>query len=168
MSDYIPASISIGGNVLRKLVPGLLGAIDADGLKHNWGEPLLAWTAERLLEQAADNDGLLWLCDEEARGGSFDELEEWLEENDIPFDRRSDAKFEYDGGIQYFRPGLGVIEIVWRCTTQEGNPLISHAEGRKALHLLKCGGTMNIEAGIKVLEDELGPDIPDLPPFQII
>ena len=62
-------------------------------------------TAEQLL-RALDEKGHLVLADVEARFGMFEDLEAFCVEHGIPFDRHSDARYEFDAENVMFRPGM--------------------------------------------------------------
>lgn len=51
-------------------------------------------------------DGLVRLEDSQAANGRFDELEELLIENNVPFDRVSDSYCEFSAEVRYFRPDV--------------------------------------------------------------
>jgi hypothetical protein len=94
---------------------------------------------------------VLSICDSEARWGRFEDLEAFLVSYDIPFDRYSDGKYEYDPEWISFRVGeqprlipinsrrepqieLSQIRIV----CQELDRAISAAEqGRGVIRLLR-------------------------------
>ena len=52
-------------------------------------------------------DGLYSLGDSEAPYGEFPDLEKLLVRKGVPFDRHSEAKFEYSAEIRKFRPAQG-------------------------------------------------------------
>ena len=55
-------------------------------------------------EQESYPDGTTWLTVHEAAWGELPTLEDALMNAGIAFDRRSDAKYEYDAEVRYFRP----------------------------------------------------------------
>src|SRR5437870_3855500 len=98
MSDRFPALLEIGGLISRSLLLDLLTRIQAAGLRWNWCEAeVAANTPEELLEELRQHDSeVLSVGDDEALGGMFPDLEDFLVQHRIAFDRRSDAKYEYD------------------------------------------------------------------------
>src|SRR5437870_810723 len=108
MSDRFPALLEIGGSISRPLLLDLLTRIQAAGLRWNWCEDeVAANTPEELLEELRQHDSeVLSVGDDEALGGMFESLEEFLVEQGVAFDRHSDAKYEYDGEIVFYRPGM--------------------------------------------------------------
>src|SRR5262245_54111510 len=97
MSDHFPALIESGGPLPRSLVPDLLACVHAEGLRWDWCEDAMtARTPEELLVELQQHDSeVLSVGDDEASGGMFSGLEEFLVQHGIAFDRRSDAKYEY-------------------------------------------------------------------------
>src|SRR5437016_2806810 len=124
MSDRFPALLEIGGPIYRPLLLDLLTRIQAAGLRWNWCEDeVAANTPEELLEELRQRDSpVLSVGDDEAFGGMFESLEDFLAKQGIAFNRRSDAKYEYDGEIVFYRPSM---EGPGCClATQEGEPTI--------------------------------------------
>lgn len=163
MSDRIPALIEIGGPIPRALVPKLLRRIKAEGLRWNWcEEPVAASTPEELLTELKRHDSeVLSIGDDQAAWGEF-ELEDFLMEHNITFDRRSDAKYEYDGLLVRFRPGMK--EPAETLATQDGDPTIPLDELRPIQELLRHGQHQQALAALDTLLDA----IPHLPPLSIV
>jgi len=107
MSDRFPGKITIGGNIPCALLGQFLGAVRSSGASAgDYGDsPFEGATAEDL-RGALDEDGHLRLADPEACYGQFDDLEGFLQEHGIPFDRHSDARYEFDAVNVMFRPGM--------------------------------------------------------------
>ena len=79
MSDCTPAEISIGGKIPASAVQLLCQAIVAEGVALEWGEASFApKSADNLQRACTHRDGVvvLWLCDDQARLGQFEGLEE--------------------------------------------------------------------------------------------
>jgi hypothetical protein len=107
MADRFAGEITIGGEVPAALLEDFLGeAMSTGALVGDYdGSPFAAKTAEEL-RQALDEKGHLKLVDAEANCGMFEELEGFLCEHDIPFDRHSDAQYQFDGENAVFRSGM--------------------------------------------------------------
>jgi hypothetical protein len=107
MGEYYPGEITIGGKVPAALLEEFLGEVESTGaLGGDYeGSPFDAKTAEELRE-ALDQSGHLTIVNEEARFGQFEVLEGFLREHGIPFDRHSDARYEWDAENVMFRPGM--------------------------------------------------------------
>ena len=164
MSDRFPGLVEIGGPIPRWLVPPLLARVQAAGLRWNWCEDeVAANTPEELLEELRQHDSpVLSVGDDEALGGMFESLEEFLVEQGIAFDRRSDAKYEYDGEIVFFR--LGMKRPGWCLATQDGEPTIRLDDLQPIRGLFQAG---NHGAALTEL-DALLDRIPPLPPLTIV
>lgn len=58
------------------------------------------------------------ICDSEASTGTFDDLKRFLREIGLPYNHYTEAKWEYDGTIAYWRPGMD-YERWTHCTQSE-------------------------------------------------
>ena len=92
MADSFWASILIGGKVSREQWEAI-GAAE-DGLEDS--EP----------GDFIHEDGTLYYEDDQATYGRFEELEDYLVEQGIPFTRNSEGFCEYPGETRFFRPGV--------------------------------------------------------------
>src|SRR5258706_15551474 len=92
MADLFPGHILVGGDVPRELVDELLEVITHLDCSLEWdGDMFKPRSAEELPAVVDSDTGQLHLFDYQARFGQFTELEEWLQANDVPYDRHSDA-----------------------------------------------------------------------------
>ncbi|HUT59472.1 MAG TPA: hypothetical protein VNA25_16605 [Phycisphaerae bacterium] len=122
MSDHFPAEIYIGGPIPRVLLEELVGVIVADGASlEDYGAPC---ATEEDLRKAFREGAVVSLYDAEASFGQFDGLEAFLVKHRIPFDRYSDAFYEYNAEAVFYR-GRG--EPIIMPTDQEGHVMV-HAE----------------------------------------
>src|SRR5438270_7869811 len=98
MSEPIPAEISIGGKIRVEVVPELCKAIADQYVSLEWGDArFVPQTAEDLLSacQAREGVRLLWLCADQANYGELRQLEAFLVGAGIPFQRRSNATYQF-------------------------------------------------------------------------
>ena len=102
MSDRMPAELWVGGKLLRSL----LDEFPISDLRLDWDEHPIDATSEEGILSARDESGLLHFADTEAAYGEFAELEDWLREHNIPFQRQASGKYEYDPCWIEFRPDL--------------------------------------------------------------
>jgi len=161
MADRFSAKIEIGGTITKHQAQGLITVIRHSGASHEWGDaPFKPETIKDIVELVRE-DGILELVDHEARYGEFPDLEDYLVASQIPFDRHSDAQYEYDGELVSYRPETGRIT---HTATEDGNRMVDYVTVRNALTLLESG---KIEKAGKLLNDLLGPVIPEIPPLQI-
>jgi hypothetical protein len=107
MGEYYPGEITIGGKIPADLLEGFLREATSAGASVGDYEEaaFAAETVEELLK-ALDEDGHLVLADAQASYGQFEGLEAFCIRNGIPFDRHSDAHYEFDAENVYFRPGM--------------------------------------------------------------
>lgn len=124
MSDRIAAEIFIGGAISRKQVAQLCSAITAQGVSLDWGDAeFRPESAGELLAERREYHGaqILALCDDQARSGCFESLEEFLIAERIPFDRYHEAKYEFDAELVWYRPGRPPTVII---TDADRKPIV--------------------------------------------
>lgn len=173
MSDRMAAEIWVGG----KLPRNLLDEFPIDDLRLDWDENPVDDTSEEGI-LSARRDGLLHFADCEAAWGEFQELEGWLREHDIPFQRQSGGRYEYDPCFVEFRPDLPGKPDRYTLTTQEGALVICHEEIAKALQSMarlvkdrKRSETKRLQAWERIyrkLNHSIPPKLPPLPKFEIV
>jgi hypothetical protein len=161
MSERMATWIAIGGNLPQALLPELCKAISDEQLSREWGGKPFEPTDADDLKDAIDELGQLFLCHEEATGGAFDNLETFLRQSGLPYNRHAAAKYEYDTQLVQFRPGLGVLNHL---ASEDGRPLVEQSEVQKIREALQAG---NAEEAL-TLAEKLCPKRPQLPPFQIV
>ena len=174
MSDRMSAEIWIGG----KLPRSLLDEFPISDLRLDWDEHPADATSEEGILSARDESGLLHFADCEAAWGEFAELEGWLQEHNIPFQRQSSGKFEYDPCFVEFRPDLPGKPDRYTLTTQEGAPVICREEIEKALQSMarlakdkKRPATKRLQAWERIyqkLSNSIPAKLPPLPKFEIV
>jgi hypothetical protein len=125
MSDHIASYIRIGGTIPKRLVAELCRAITYEQLALDWGEAHFAPTSvQELLEVRTSIEGadVLQLYDDDARWGEFADLEKFLIEQGISFDRLHEAKFDINARLTQFRPESGRHDFN---TTVEGHVVVA-------------------------------------------
>ena len=130
MSDRFPAEITIGGSIPRRLLDELAGMIASEGVSLDWQYALDKTAVREAIEAAAARSDTVRFTDEEACGGRFDDLENWLTSHGIDFDRHGDARYEYDGENAY---GRGRKRPVIVNADQSGKDLVSAEKVRTVL-----------------------------------
>ena len=107
MGEYFPAEIKIGGKLPARLLEQFLAEIRSAGTKVGGydGAEFACQNAEEL-RQALNESGHLFLVDDRASFGMFENLEGFLVNNGIPFDRHTDTKHEFDAENVRFRRGM--------------------------------------------------------------
>ena len=166
MADRFPGEIHIGGTLrVAEHNPDDIDTFLAECCEQptDWGESAHgeALTLDTI-DQVIDQDtGLIIFRHDQACYGEFQELEEICRELGLPYDRTSDAKYEHDGELVRWRPGMErpLVENA----TQGGNPLIDRERVEACLATLKAG---RVEDGITALQD-LVPDVAPLARFEV-
>ncbi len=170
MAEYIPAAIHIGGLVPCALAAGLAAIVfDAGASLECGGASFTPETVGHLAAAVDPDTKLLHLYDDQARWGCFEELESWLVEHGISFDRQSEANYEFDGTLVSFRPAIGKIE---HTATQDGNPTVRLAELERVRELLRAAlaerSPERVRAALAALDQAMGPEVSPLEPFKMI
>jgi len=150
MSDRMAAEIWIGGKIPADSIADLCAALDAERLAVDYGEcPFRPQSGEDLLSACRANDAgvpLLWLCDDQARGGQFDDLEQFLQTHDISYTRRTESGCGYDAEIVEFRSGmLSPVRVV---TNVDGLPVVVTTDVRRVLGLLVAASELRQRSSI--------------------
>jgi hypothetical protein len=108
-----------------------------------------------------EEDGQLVLLDEVASYAMFQELETWLIEHGVPFDRFSGHAGEFGDMLAYWRPGMKAnVDAL----SDEGNSDVYVAVG-DVRHRLRAGFTAE-QVGAWL--DELFPEPAPLPPLELV
>ena len=172
MAERMAAEITIGGTIPASLVPELCRTIIGEGVSHAWGDaPFRPLSAADLLETLSD--GWLWLCDHEACWGQFDALERLLQERNVPFDRKSGGKYEYDAEMVHYRPHLPDLSRV--ITDANGKPVVmadnlkpvDEALSRAQREPTRSGMFKAVRAAQQLLQSALPPSLEPMEPFRI-
>jgi hypothetical protein len=135
----------------------------------------LPHTANDLLAACDEYEGswILWLCNEQASWGTFEELEGYLRRVRIPFDRHTDSTAIYDGEWFAYRPGWGTATMT---INQEGHAVVPIDGLRHVQRLLDgaCQASANgkdpsrsLRRACRRMQRELPRPFPQLPSFTI-
>ncbi len=160
MSEYMWAKIEIGGTLRRSVLTNLLNNFDV--------APPLSEEAGASLPAAAT---YLVREDDETRWGMFEELEHYLVEQAVPFDRASDGKYEHSPEIRRFRPAVAVgfgkgsqtgVDRIFLCD-HKNRPRVASVDIATAL-----AETQTREELAARLVALCGLDVPALPPLSMI
>jgi hypothetical protein len=119
MSDRFPGWIYIGGKLRKKNIANLASMLQC--LRRDYGESYLDIQEAKLyIAETVKKEEALFGCDEDARGGEFEELENFCDKVGLFFRRISDSRYEYDREIK-IRNSTGVKTCI--CSSSE-EPLI--------------------------------------------
>ncbi len=160
MSEYIWAKIEIGGAISR---PVLVNLVEKFAVAPPFSEGGGA--------ASPGASTYLVLEDDQASDGMFAELETYLTEQAVPFDRASDGGYEHGPELRKFRPrvidgGGGVlwaeIDRIFLCD-HDSHPMVALADIDAAL-----AETRTREELAARLAGLCGSDIPGLPPVSVM
>jgi hypothetical protein len=168
MADRFPTVIRLGGEVSRALLPDLIAAINSEDLEANYGVPLpRIKREEQLHEYLEPNSGALVFYDENRAWGGFDDLEEFLFERSIPFDRQHAGRYEYSGELVQFRPGMAGPQCAE--VNDSGQIVVLAKEVQSVRDLLKNDGVAALAQALEKLNACcIDIDVAPLPKFQIV
>ena len=149
MSDRYHARLEIGGPIPAHLFPELVTILQAGG--HLYG-------ADKITSFITPC-GTLELEDDQAPYGQFPDLESWLQQHDIEFDRHSSGWFDTPPVSVHFRRGLGLVD---RPRDREGHALVRRDGVVEAMKAHASQGDLRA-----ALTCVVGPDIPPLQPVNL-
>ena len=176
MSDRMAAEIWLGGTISNALAEELCAVIRDSGASLEWGGGVFVPHSVKELMEAND-EGHLHLYDDDRVWGEFADLEEFLREHKIPYDRQTASRYEYDAEEAIYRPGIG-LEVT--PTTGSGNPVVEAASLQpvvRSVELLckhlksgkgdKASVLRRAERLQRLLQSKLPREMPPLEPFLI-
>ena len=176
MADRLACEIWIGGAISPAMAETLCAVVRDTGASLEWGGGVFApRNVEEMLD--ANDDGHLHLYDDERAWGEYADLEEFLREHKIPYDRQTASRYECEAEEAIYRPGIGLKVNI---TTGSGNPVVeitalqpvvkslralcTHAKSGKSN---KTSVLRRIERLQKLLLLKLPREMPSLEPFTI-
>ena len=167
MSETFPTEIWLGCAVRRERVPALIRAINAAELQDEWGSPIVEIETEAELLEYRNEEGLLWFCHIEQRWGTFEDLEAFLVEQKIAFDRRHEPVYEYSGELVQYRPDFDSPLVTE--ANSGGNAVVQVIELKEIRDTLtKCQTMDDVAATIERLSALCSSeDVPPLEPFRV-
>jgi len=168
MSDRFPTQVKIGGKIKKALLPQLIAQINSQQLQREFGSDLPIIESETDLLKYKNQDGLLYFCREEQSWGRFADLEKFLVEKGIAFDRHHSPRYEYLGELAQFRTGMKAPHV--GIAKDDGALLIDAFSLQEIRDTLKKDKS---DKGIQTVLREmdwlcLDADVKPLEPFEII
>lgn len=167
MGDNYTGTIHIGGKLPLRKFNAFLETVRQSGATTT-GDG--TWEDEKVstpedLTKLLDQHGHLFLRDYQASGGCFDDLEQWLMDNKLAYDRHSDWYYDYDATIVQYRPELG--REIYVTSNTDGDRMIYADLVLKARQALNEG---NVHAALKFLDDAVLDlkEVTELPKFEIV
>jgi len=163
MSSRFCASIRIGGQIKRSKVEPLLKEIRAAALSLEWGDtPFMPQNADEFLQVCKGSS--LSLCDEQANYGEFPELEAACRKLGLAYCRHSEASFDCDAELADWRLGMKEPLVRPGSNINSRDTYVPMEAVRKAVTLLEAGQAAKALGALR----KLCPDIPELPPLEIV
>jgi len=162
MSDRLCAYLILGGQLPRAKLPQLLKAITAADVSLEWGDCCFRPASEKELLNVRQN-GEIFLCDEEARNGEFEELEQACRRLGVAYTRFTEGASGYDPELVDWRPGMkkSVVRHASNCSEAIYVPV---KQVEKALRYLEAGQIHKANQTLRAL----CPEVLKLPPFKIV
>ncbi len=154
MADRFPIRYEIGGKLTRAVLDQLIGHLLDLQLTREYGG---CDDEASLLKEIADISGKasLKVCHNELAPYVTEELDLFLIEHKLPFLKRTDARFEYDGEIQWWRPGMKHLGR-WEFTNTEANEIFISLDALK--RSLKKGKSLRkVIAEMETVAPDPGP-----------
>lgn len=160
MSDRYPAEIHIGGPIPRTLLDELVKEIVATGASlDDYGGRIVT---NESVQEVFQKGQIVKLCDDQARYGSFEELEDFLVRRGIHFNLHCDAFCEYDADNVYYRGGKKVLSLP---ASQKGNILIRFEDIMNILNNHNLDDHRKLEALTKLV---VPPETKPLEPIRFV
>ena len=132
MSDYISASIEIGGGLTPDTLDALAEAIWMDGPSLEWEDNGISKEDAKLaIQNCIEGEHPLRLTNSEADSGEFEEIEKCCRELQLTYRRHTSAKWEWDSSITWWKPGMA--EPVYVLSNEAGCATILLADVEEAL-----------------------------------
>ena len=155
--------IRIGGRLQHAHLDEFLKAVAAAGVGLEWGEPPFEPTSAGELIEVLQEDRL-WLCDVEARNGEFPELEKTCRRLRLAYTRHTEGSCDCDAELIDWRPGSKQPLVRIGSNVNTATTYVAADAVREALTALEAG---QAPQAIEMLR-MLCPDMPELPPFEIV
>ncbi len=154
MADRFPIRYEIGGRLSRAVLDELIAHLLDLQLTREFGgcddEASLCKEVERVSGKTS-----LKVCNSELAPYMTDQFDLFLMEHRLPFVKRTDARFEYGGEIQWWRPDMNHLGR-WEFTNTEATEiLISLAALKKALKKRKS--LRQVIAEMEMVAPDPGP-----------
>lgn len=168
MGENYPGEISIGGEISETILLELFNVLEEWGLGYDLNEGPAVFSSVKDIR--LDAEGHFSLCDSTASYGMFEELETFLKDKNLPYNRWSSSCVGYDAELSYFRPGYDVVN---ESVTSNYDRYITRAELGKMVSELEeittegVTGWIRVKGIIQKLKD-MSKDLSELPRFIVV
>lgn len=154
MADRFPIRYDIGGNLTRAVLEELITHLLDLQLTREYGG---CDDEASLLKEVKSVSGKssLKVCNSELAPYLTEQLDLFLMEHKLPFVKRTDARFEYGGEIQWWRPGMKHFGR-WEFTNTEATEILISLDAlKKALKRRKS--LRKVIAEMEMVAPDPGP-----------
>jgi hypothetical protein len=165
MGDYFQANIEIGGEITDEGIENLVDALCRNGpfVEHDddvesGGNDEDSYREE--IKRAIAENRSMKFSDPEASYGQFPETESCCQLFDLTYVRHSDAKYEYDATIDWWKPGMDTSKSIPSNTA--GDVLIRISEIERLIRHIKSPAEAVVSSISKLLDERQPPKIPPL------
>ena len=162
------ASIEIGGKISKAIAENLIQVINKQRISKNHGYPGIFIESVPDLIKRFSYNSVIYLSDDKAKNGAFEELEQFLVTSNIPFTRESESYLECDTKAVEFRPNMEK-PICFSCL-ENGKPVIAFETVLRILNEIFAASN-SPEFVRKIVKENKKyyalEGFPPLPPFEI-
>jgi hypothetical protein len=127
MSDRFPVQVTFGGTLHRRHLADLANHCTEGYVDWNSAEDTAGWID--VLEECGEDALTAQVTDPEGSYDEFGPLCDWLTAHGLPWRWSEDAKYEYDGEVHVWFPGMDSYAMT--TGTQDGEATISLRELRE-------------------------------------
>lgn len=154
MADRFPIRYEIGGKLTHAVLDELIAHLIEFSLTREYGgcddEGSLLKEVERVSGKTS-----LKVCHNDLAPYITEQLDLFLMEHKLPFVKRTDARFEYNGEIQWWRPGMKQLGR-WEFTNTEATEILISLDVLKRA-LKKRKSLRKVIAEMEVIAPNPGP-----------
>ena len=158
MPDYYPMTLRIGGRITRAQLKRIEELAKSYAAYSRGGGEFDGYDDAKGFE---GEEPYLRLYLPNAPWGMAEELEAYLKQQKIPFDRYTGPNYGDDGVMVFYRPELGDEPI--ERPAVEGEVIVAASDVREVIE--KTTGRDDLVEQLKKL---IGDDVPPLPPVEIV
>jgi hypothetical protein len=163
MGEYFPADIAIGGVLTKHLCRDLIKvAIAQRAMPLGEDEEDNLEVLRQAINEAVQSGFSLELWDAQASYGMFDELEIFCRKHNLSYDRHSEAHFEYDAEVVWWRPGMAQARSATSTQDGEKGAYIAVKAVQKALDAQGITPQQRLLNIQELLKDSAPPELPPL------
>src|ERR1022692_3026042 len=131
MADRFATQFEIGGTLKREKLEEFISTLQSDGFGLNYEDA----TVEAMIVEAerCSEEGEPFVVSAlEIAWGDVDSTKEFCQEHKLPFIKRVDGKFEYNGDLTWWQPGMRRAEV-WEDTDKEATRVMISLAALKKL-----------------------------------